>query len=270
MGQGGLRALGPDTVEFNLRFPSGAFIKFLALDYAKILPKHILEQGIDLNQAENVIRFNSGSGPFMLDEYQRGNFYKVSRNPNYFKEGRPFFDSIDHFIITDASRFISALKAGQVDMSNAGGASLTPKQNIQLIADTRSEVVAHFMAPAFNVGLMINPKKAPFTDPRIRKAIYLAIDRQQIDDIVLDNTSGEPSIFPPGLAYAESEAVTWPGLRPKNTRGGQLDIAEAKRLMAEAGFPNGFRTTYDARRASFYVPVCQVVKVQLQTTLGII
>ncbi len=267
--EGGLKAIDRNTVEFNLRFPSGAFIKFLAVDYAKILPKHIMEQGVDLNQAENVIKFNSGSGPFMLDEYQRGNFYKVSKNPNYFKQGRPFFDSIDHFIITDASRYISALKVGQVEMSNAGGASLTPKQNSQLVADTNSEIVAHFLAPAFNVGLMINVKKEPFTDPRVRKAIYLALDRQQIDDIVLDNTSGEPSIFMPGMAYDESEAVTWPGLRPKDTPGGKEDLAEAKRLMAEAGFPDGFKTTFDARKVSFYVPICQVVKEQLKKALNI-
>jgi len=117
--------------------------------------------------------------------------------------------------------------------------------------------------------LMINPKKEPFTDPRVRKAIYLALDWQQIDDIVLDNTSGEPSIFMPGMAYDESEAVTWPGLRPKNTPGGQEDLAEAKRLMAEAGFADGFKTTYDARKVSFYVPICQVVKEQLKTALNI-
>lgn len=269
VGEGGLKAIDRKTVEFNLQFPSGAFIKFLAVDYAKILPKHLLEQDIDLNQAENVIKFNAGSGPFVLNEYQRGNFYKVSKNPDYFKEGRPFFGTIDHFIITDASRYISALKVGQVEMSNAGGASLTPKQNSQLVADTNSEVVAHFLAPAFNVGLMINVKKEPFTDPRVRKAIYLALDRQQIDDIVLDNTSGEPSIFMPGMAYSEEEAVTWPGLRPKDTPGGQEDLAEAKRLMAEAGFPDGFETTFDARKVSFYVPICQVVKEQLKKSLGI-
>ena len=55
--------------------------------------------------------------------------------------------------------------------------------------------------------LMVDPKKEPFTDPRVWKAIYLALDRQQIDDIVLDNTSGEPSIFMPGMAYDEREAA---------------------------------------------------------------
>jgi cationic peptide transport system substrate-binding protein len=68
----GLKKIDRNTVEFNLQFPSGAFIKFLAIDYAKILPKHLMEQDIDLNQAENVEKYKSGSGPFVLDTYQRG------------------------------------------------------------------------------------------------------------------------------------------------------------------------------------------------------
>lgn len=80
---GGVNLIDDSTVEFKLKFASGAFIKFLAVDYVKVLPKHILDQGIDLNLAENVIEHRSGSGPFVLDEYQRGSFYKVSKNPNY-------------------------------------------------------------------------------------------------------------------------------------------------------------------------------------------
>ena len=118
--ENGVRTVDPDTVEFNLSFPSGAFIKFLALDYTKVLPKHLLEQDIDLNQAENMIAHSSGSGPFMLTNYQRGNIYAVVKNPNYFKEGRPFFDSIDHFIITDTGTLIAQFKAGQLEMMNGG------------------------------------------------------------------------------------------------------------------------------------------------------
>ncbi len=108
--EGGIKLVGDDTVEFNLTFASGAFIKFLALNYVKVLPKHLLEQGIDLNQAENVIEHKSGSGPFILDEYKRGNVYAVSRNPNYFKEGRPYFNGIDHFIIVDSGTVIAQFK----------------------------------------------------------------------------------------------------------------------------------------------------------------
>ncbi|MCI0848781.1 MAG: ABC transporter substrate-binding protein, partial [Chloroflexi bacterium] len=115
---GGVNLIDDLTIEFNLQFASGAFIKFLAVDYVKVLPKKLLESGIDMNQAESIMENKSGSGPFILEEYQRGNFYKVSKNENYFKEGRPFFDGIDHFIITDTGTLIAQFKADQLDMSN--------------------------------------------------------------------------------------------------------------------------------------------------------
>ena len=267
--QGGVKIIDDLTFEMNLRSPSPAFLKFLAIDYVKILPKHLLERGIDLNKAENVIRFQSGSGPFVLNEYQRGNFYKVSKSPNYFKEGRPFVDSINHFIIVDRARAIATFKTGQIDMTNSGGLSLTPKQFLQLQEDTNNEIVSHYISPSFNVGLMINVKREPFRDPRVRRAIYLALDRQQINDAVLAGTGGVTTIFPPGMAFNEDEALSWPGVRPKDTPAGREDLAEAKRLMAEAGFPDGFKTSYNARQVSFYVSACQIVKEQLKSALGI-
>ena len=86
---GGVNLIDNDTVEFNLKFASGAFIKFLAVDYVKVLPKHLLDQGIDLNLAESVIEHRSGSGPFVLDDYQRGSFYKVSKNPTTSRKAAP-------------------------------------------------------------------------------------------------------------------------------------------------------------------------------------
>ena len=71
---GGIKKIDRNTVEMNLSFASGAFVSFLALDYAKVLPKHILEAGVDLNQAENIIEKRSGSGPFVLF-WQRGNSF---------------------------------------------------------------------------------------------------------------------------------------------------------------------------------------------------
>ena len=66
--EGGISKIDDHTVEMKLSFASGAFINFLALDYAKILPKHHLEAGKDLNLAEGIIENNSGSGPFKLTE----------------------------------------------------------------------------------------------------------------------------------------------------------------------------------------------------------
>ena len=261
---GGIKKIDDLTFEIKLQFSTGAFMSFFAIDYVKVLPKHL--EGVDLNQGENVIEFKAGSGPFVLDEYQRGNSYKVSKNPDYFKDGRPYFDSIDHFIITDTGTLQAQFKAGQIDMQNGGFSSLSPTEYKQLADDLKGELILNEISPSFNVGLMINVKKEPFTDPRVRKAIYLALDRQQLNSLLQDNTAAmATTIFLPGMGYTVEEAMDWPGLRqPKDE-----DIAEAKRLLAEAGFPDGFTTTYDARQVGDYADVCAVVKQQLKDALNI-
>ncbi|MDA1220248.1 MAG: ABC transporter substrate-binding protein [Chloroflexi bacterium] len=271
--QGGIKEIDADTIEMNLAFPSGAFMNFLALDYAKVLPKHLLESGIDLNQAEAVIENKSGSGPFILDEYLRGNLYSVSKNPNYFKEGRPYFDSIKHFIITDTGTLIAQFKAGQLDMMNTGFSNLSPTEYIELDNDTVGSSNGHVNAVELpgsrNWGLMINVKyPGPLQDPNVRKAIYLALDRAQLNDLLEDNTAATPCALM-GNGYSNEECPTFPGIRDKASAGGQADLAFAKQLMIDAGYPNGFETTFDARQVGSYPDTCSIIKQQLKDTLGI-
>ena len=266
---GGVNLIDDNTVEFNLKFASGAFIKFLAVDYVKVLPKHILDQGIDLNLAESVIEHQSGSGPFVLDEYQRGSFYKVSKNENYFKDGKPYFDGIDHTIIVDPSVLIAQLKGGQIDMSNGGFTNMTPTQVFELERDTDGQYRGVAVQPTADWGLMLNVKKEPFNDARVRQAIALAIDYQQWNDLVFDNTSGVGCPLM-GLAHSFEECETWPGLRPKDTPEGEADLARAKELMAEAGLADGFETRMDVRQVGTYPEQCSVVKDQLENALNIV
>ena len=265
---GGVNLIDDETIEFNLQFASGAFMRFLAVDYVKTLPKKALEIGLDLNQAETIIDNQLGSGPFVLDEYQRGNFYKVSKNENYFKDGRPFFDGIDHFIITDTGTLLAQFKAGQLDMSNGGFTNLAPTQAFELEEDTNGDFRPEAVSPSADWGLMMNVKKAPFNDARVREAIQLAIDYQQWNDLVFDNTSGVGCPLM-GMAHSFEECLTWPGLRPKDGPGGAEDVARAKALMAEAGYPDGFKTRYDVRAVGTYPDQCAVVKENLKATLGI-
>ena len=266
---GGVNLIDNDTVEFNLQFASGAFIKFLAVDYVKVLPKHLLDQGLDLNLPETIIEHKSGSGPFVLDEYQRGSFYKVSKNPNYFKDGKPFFDGIDHTIIVDPSVLIAQLKGGTIDMSNGGFTNMTPTQVFELEADTDGKYKGVAVQPTADWGLMLNIKKEPFNDARVRQAIQLAIDYQQWNDLVFDNTSGVGCPLM-GLAHTFEECETWPGLRPKDTPEGQQDLEDAKALMAEAGYADGFETRMDVRQVGTYPEQCSVLKDQLESALNIV
>ena len=255
------------TVEYNLAFASGAFIKFLAIDYAKILPKHLLEQDIDLNLAENILRHGATSGPFILEDYQSGNHYKVNKNPDYFKEGLPYLDRIEHFIITVPATFIAQVEGGQIDASNAAANNLTAPENYAIETSTNSEYVAHEVLGGTR-GFMLNVKREPLSDHRVRQAINLAVDRQKVNERALHG-AGRGHCPLVGLAHDYEECATWPGMRPKDTPGGQEDIARARELMAEAGYPDGFEIEYTARQVGTYVAECSVIKQDLEEFLGI-
>ncbi len=263
-----VRQVDDTTLEFSLRFPSGAFIKFMAVDYVKILPKHLLEQDIDLNLSENIIKHNSGSGPFVLEEYSSGNFYHVNRNENYFKPGKPYFDRIEHFIIVDTATLTAQIESRNIDMMNGGFSNLTPREYLDLEQRMEGEYVMHEFPPSGNWGLMMNVKREPFSDTRVRKAIHLAVDRDDLNDKIWDSTAGIACPLG-GMGHDFDVCATWPGIRPKDSPGGQEDLAEAKRLIEEAGYPDGFETTYTARQAAGYPKQCQVLKQQLEAALGI-
>lgn len=276
-----LRAIDDKTVEFNLQFASGAFIKFLAIDYAKVLPGHLLDSDPNcavrdaanpcfLNLGENIIDRGTTSGPFILEEYQVGDFYKVNKNEDYFKDGLPYVDRIEHYIFpgTAKDRLIAQFEAGGLDMANGGFTNLSPTQYFDLEKSTDGEYVAHPIAAGTNWGLMLNIKKPQFQDHKVRQAINLAVDRQEIDERVFDNSGG--SYCPlMGLAHSNEECNSWPGIRPKDTPEGQQDLADAKALMVDAGYPDGFEVQYTVRQVGNYPDQCQVVKQQLQDALGI-
>ena len=264
----GVRVVDDRTIEFHLAFASGAFIKFLAIDYVKILPKHLLEQEIDLNLAENIIEHNSGSGPFILEAYQSGNLYNVNKNPDYFKDGFPYLDRIEHYIITTPSTAQAQVEARQIDMANGATMNLTAPEYYGLEQRTNSDYVAHDVFGGATRGLMLNIKREPFTDHRVRQAINLAVDRQKHNARGLHN-AGRGHCPLVGLANTLEECLTWPGMRPKDTPGGQEDIAEARRLMAEAGYPDGFEIQYNVRQVGTYVDECSVIKQDLEEYLGI-
>jgi peptide/nickel transport system substrate-binding protein len=263
-----VRQVDDTTLEFSLRFPSGAFIKFMAVDYVKILPKHLLEQDIDLNLSENIIKHNSGSGPFILEEYQSGNFYNVNKNPNYFKDGLPYVDRIEHYIITTPATAQAQVEARQIDMSNAATLNLTAPEYYALEQRTNSEYVAHDIFGGATRGFMLNIKREPLSDHRVRQAINLAVDRQKHNERGLHN-AGRGHCPLVGMANTLEECVTWPGMRPKDSPGGQEDIARARELMAQAGYPDGFEVQYTARQVGTYVDECSVIKQSLEDFLGI-
>lgn len=252
-------AVDPLTIRINLKSATAAFLPFLAIDLVKILPKHVAANG-DITKPENIV----GSGPFKFVKWTKGDSYEVMRNSTYFKAGRPYLDGIRHFVIRDKGTLVAAFKAERVLMQNASFSGLSTHDYAALRQDPKSNLMVHTLPfPSSNWGIFLNVRQKPLDDPRIRKAMHLATDRQEMIKIFsADGVALLGAPFPPGTWYGHSveEMKAVPGYRqPKDA-----DIAEAKNLLAAAGMPRGFKTSIVVRTIGVIPDMASVWKTQMK------
>ncbi len=284
----GSEAIDPNTVAVKTKFPTpAAFLPFLAVDFMSIQPKHVLEGRDDAEEffddPENIV----GSGAFLYipGSLEIGQGWEFERNPNYFKDGLPFVDGKRTFVITDKDRFVTAFMTNQIDVVHRG--SLLPLTDMVSFKNNwESQGLGVVYPPGFTLQGLVNMKwtAPPFEDPKVRRAIFLAIDRKELVDIDKLGFARMGQPFFPGSPWASSDetVATWPGFRYVDESGELYlgdpigvdgltkhpdDIAEAKRLMAEAGHADGFSANYHTYTANRNVPV--ILKQQLKDVLNI-
>ncbi|MBI4308637.1 MAG: ABC transporter substrate-binding protein [Chloroflexi bacterium] len=219
------------TVRVKLQFPYAPFLTNLASGYILVLPKHILEKKGDMTQ--DVV----GTGAFKFKKYEPGVLWEVVKNEKYFRKGRPYIDVWYNPIIRDDATRFAAVRTHQVDITNNANGLTPPQAEITRKTLPNITVFQIDMGPFFL--FVMNTKRKPWNDVRVRQAVNLTIDRQAAIKAIEDGY-GRVSAFFGGLAgLTEKELLTQPGFRqPKDQ-----DIAQAKKLLAEAGYPNGFETS---------------------------
>jgi len=215
-------ATDPAVAVFHLKAAFGPFLTNLATN-GQIVNQKAIESG---DPARNPV----GTGPFEFVEWVQGDHISVKRNPNYFKAGLPHLDSVTYkFLAVDQSR-IDALSAGEIDWADA-----VPLQQVPTLSkDPRFTYVTSSVAgiPDF---LAMNTTTAPFDDAKVRQAIALAINRSDIRDVAYLGT-GELGLVevPTGSPWYDETGVF----------GAESDIAQAKQLLADAGYPDGLTVEY--------------------------
>ncbi len=165
-----------------------------------------------------------GTGPFKLKEWVPNTRTVLEKNPDYFIPGQPLLDQVIYQPIPDDTARSTAVRTGSVDFIEYAPAKdlemLRNDPNITITGEGNNNV--RFLA--FNV------KVKPFDDPRVRRAIAWAVDREAVLQAAVSG-AGTPLNAGPFLPSF------WPGLKePVYTR----DLEKAKQLLAEAGYPNGF------------------------------
>ena len=267
-----VEAVGPYQAQIDLNFPSSAFLAFLATDFMKMWPKHHV--GTDpatqknMRLEENIL----GSGPFKMVEHEKDVVYRWEKNEDYFKEGLPYFDGMNYYIINDSSIIVAAYKTGQVLMSVYLNSNMNVREGQELQGHREGEGRVFFAGPTLWHGMLINTEVEPFNDVRVRRALNLILHRQAFNEIFGAGQYLIGSPLPPDQWFGRTteEWLEWPGLR--QTDGGEKhpdDIAEAQRLMKEAGYPDGFETTIMAANFLSFPDMAQVAANHMERWLNI-
>ena len=256
------------TVEVTTKFAAATFLPLLALEFMKIMPKHHFEgmSEDDIKLRENVL----GSGAFKFKDWDKDISFEHEKNDDYFKDGLPYWDGMKHFVIVDPGTATAAFKSGQVLGSLHPTNNLDIPQHIALGEDTVGKGTVHFTSPFAIIWLYMNTQVAPYDNPLVRRAIFLAIHRQPFVDTFGSGKYLIGSPFPPGRGFSLSEAelLELPGYRELDGEKHPDDIAEAKRLLDEAGVP-GFKMVLDAIQIVNFVTVTELAGQQLRDYAGI-
>jgi peptide/nickel transport system substrate-binding protein len=256
-----IEAPEPGTVVFRLKHPSASLLAALASPWNVIYPKKYLDK--DPNYfMKNVV----GSGPFKLKSYVRGSTFEGERNPDYFVKDRPYLNGYKFFISTETSVRAAAIRSGRAYIEFRD----LPLSEVDAIKKHLGDKVVVQTTPfVIQFGIAINNTVKPFTDARVRKALTLGIDRYTGGKVLhqLTGLRDVGALTRPGTEWAMSpgELEKFPGF----WRDAEKSRAEARRLLAEAGYPNGLKVTLKNRNIKLPYQDWAVYVIQEWRKIGI-
>ena len=213
------------TVKFTLNRAEAPFLADLAMQWAGIQSKEYADAMLKAGTPEKIDQEPVGTGPFALVQYQKDAIVRFKAHPAYWA-GKAKIDDLIFSITPDASVRWAKLQKAECHVM--------PYPNPADLDSIRKDAQVQVLEQAgLNVGyLAYNTTKKPFDDVRVRKAINMAIDKAAIISAVYLGTAvAAVNPIPPSM-WAYNKAIKDDAFNP----------AEAKKLLAAAGYPNGFTT----------------------------
>jgi len=239
-----VEAVDDVTVRFVLSAPYADLPVAVAYTNAKIVPAAVIASGMDRLSHSAI-----GTGPFKLLSFEPDRQVVVARNDHYFDKGRPYLDRVEVVVYPDATAQTSALISGDTDLMSSATASEFARLSVASGVKALRVPSGQFL----NVNMGCDQK--PFSDPRVRQALALTVDREAMVGFVAEGFGTPGNDTPLNAAYHFSKEL--PLKHP--------DIARARSLLAEAGYPNGLDLTLVASdkpstRAQLGVAISEMAK----------
>ena len=256
-----IEAPDPATVVFKLKYPSASLLNNLASPWNVIYPKKYLDKDPNYFKTHVV-----GSGTFRFKSYTPGSTFEGERNPDYFVKDRPYLDGYKFFISTETSVRAAAIRSGRayIEFRDLPGAEVeTIKRQLG------DKISVQEVSATGWWGIALNNAIKPFTDARVRKALTLGLDRYTGGRVLLPLTGLRDvgGLMRPGTEWAlpSAELEKLPGFG----RDIEKNRAEARRLLAEAGYPNGFKLVLKNRNVKLPYQDFAVFAIQEWKKIGV-
>jgi peptide/nickel transport system substrate-binding protein len=263
-------ATDASTLVVDLKYAVPDFDQLLSVDNQVLAhPRHLMQPEIDAGNVEVSPKDVGwiGTGPFMMESYTPGSVAKLRRYDAYYRsdeEGNrlPYLDGIDFYITPDPAGMDTAFRTGRLDATARGsGFQLTPERENAIISTLGTDKVqvmkmaqSSFWALAFNT-----LRDTPLSDLKVRKAIHLWLDRQELVEVTFGGFGKVTGMYDPDTEWAVPGLMDTPGW---NASTKAADRTTAKALLAEAGYPDGFETEFMCRRQWAFV--CEPIVGQLE------
>ncbi len=241
-----ITATDKSTVVFKLKqLHLGALNAILNGNIAWIYPPEVLEEHGDVTDWKNLV----GTGPMMLTDWTKSSSITWKKNPDYwgydekYPQNRlPYIDQLRALIMPETATQLAAIRSGKVDyIGPIGAAQMRTLDQVESLQRTNPELVIYPFYNRSDNGIGMNVQIKPFDDIRVRKAMQMALNLEEINNAYY---KGFADMTPQGqLNRSFTEVVTqfedWPAEVKKVF---DYDPEGAKKLLAEAGYPNGFES----------------------------
>lgn len=220
------------TVRFMLLQPNAFFIDRGLNRFAYVVPKEAFDAKGKITEAA----MNIGAGPFLLDEYKPGVSVTYSKNSKYWRPGLPYVDKVDIKIIRDVATQMAMLRSKKLDYTYWQAQHPFILEARKTLQDYDVQVCPKPNPPI--IGMRHDQK--PFDDVRVRRAVSMAVDREGVLKSVYLGLGQQVSSTVSG-AYGQMFLAP-DKLPPDAQQYLQYNPQAARKLLAEAGYPNGFKT----------------------------
>lgn len=224
-----VKALNDLSVEFKLKEPFAPFLSSFVDDNMPMVPKHIYE-GTDY-KTNPANQKPIGTGPFMFKEWKQGSHIILVRNPDYWKKGLPYLDELVFRVIPDAASRAVAFEKGDVQVLRGGDVDNVDVKRLSSLPDVEMTTKGWEMYSPLAYMLM-NQRKAPFNNVKVRQAVMYAINRK----FVIDN------IFFGFGKIATGPIASTTMFYDKDVPAYNYDLKKARALIQESGVNVGATT----------------------------